>query len=74
MIETRPNINDLNDEVSKNKSKTGRLDNKEVCDNDEVEVIPTFDIGTQTSFYLSEVDPLTLEDDVILSNFCDQDQ
>ena len=73
LIETRPNINDLNNDVSKNKSKIGQLDKKEVCDDDEVELIPTFDIGTQTSFYLSEVDPLTLEDDVILSNFCDQD-
>ena len=33
LIETRPNINDLNDDVSKNKSKIGRLDKKEVCDN-----------------------------------------
>ena len=66
-------INDLNDDVPKNKSQIGKSDKKEVCDNDEVEIINTFDIGTQTSFYLSEVDPLTLEDDVILSNFCDQD-
>ena len=38
------------------------------------EMIPTTDIGTQTSFYLSEVDPMKMENDVILSNFCDQDE
>ena len=45
-----------------------------VIDEEDPDIIPTTDIGTQTSFYLSEVDPLTLEDDVILANFCDQDE
>ena len=75
LIETQPNtaLNESH-KLSKSTTEISRLARIEVCNNDEVEVIPTIDIGTQTSFYLSEVDPLSLEDDVILSNFCDQDQ
>ena len=73
LIKTQPKIHTLDYDLSQKTQK--RIGKTEVSNNEEdEEMVPTIDIGTQTSFYLSEVDPLTLEDDVILSNFCDQDQ
>ena len=66
-------INRNKELLSSNTLNKERLDNF-VNEDEDDEIIPTIDIGTQTSFYLSEVDPMTLEDDVLLANFCDQDE
>ena len=66
-------INQNKELLSSNTLNKERLDNF-VNEDEDDEIIPTIDIGTQTSFYLSEVDPMTLEDDVLLANFCDQDE
>ena len=68
---------EANENIStKDKNRILNIENTDelLYDEEDNEIIPTIDIGTQTSFYLSEVDPLTLEDDVILANFCDQDE
>ena len=78
IIESQTSITQPSNLRSSLKTKETNLnvDKNYDCENDgeDDEIIPTIDIGTQTSFYLSEVDPMTLEDDVILANFCDQDE
>ena len=78
LIKHEKNIgNEIHEKIpTRNKNRIVNVEKTEEFVNEEEdnEIVPTIDIGTQTSFYLSEVDPLTLEDDVILSNFCDQDE
>ena len=70
--EIPPKTKAVNLQTEKDYESDNELDDDD--DEDDDEMVPTTDIGTQTSFYLSEVDPMTLQDDVILTNFCDQDE